>query len=322
MTLPKRLYFTLDKAAVELGCDIADIIHFAANGYVNLCIKVVTQDNTFANKPLPEWHTDLAIDVEKFHDWIREYFLLENMKYSLSPEGVFLAQDDTTYEFVNDFLKVKSSVNFWVEKESQKIWKYEVSPVSIKGLLQIPFKWIYNSEFSLLDGGAIIIKAFQVPESNSSYPIVGRFSHDNTLFHTDFVAVDVLAGGALRCGPSNFIKRDEPVEVYLNDFLITVDEIDRLKGLKKGNSEKGHDFNPNVSGASDIDNPKSLAVYAGLITSLIAMISDTKDVDINKISPVRLKEILTVTASKKGIEFPDIHPQTLAKYLGRERSSR
>ena len=46
MTLPKRLYFTLDKAAVELGCDIADIIHFAANGYVNLCIKVVTQDNT------------------------------------------------------------------------------------------------------------------------------------------------------------------------------------------------------------------------------------------------------------------------------------
>ncbi|VDR24275.1 Uncharacterised protein [Raoultella terrigena] len=327
MTLPKRLYFTLDKAASEVGCDIADIIHYAANGYVNVCIKCISQDNAFSEEPLPGWSTDLGIDVQKFHNWIGEYFVLKDMEYSLTPEGDFLAQDHTVYELVNNYLKVRTNIKFWVEKESEKIWKYEVVPVSIKGLLQIPFRWIYNSEFSLLDGASILIKAFQVPRDNLGQPVVGRFAHDNALFHTDFVADenllnDNLANAVLGCGPRNIIKRDEPIKVDLNDFLITVDEINRLKGIKRANGYEGFDVNYSAQEASDIDNPKSIAVYAELIVSLISMIPDMKNVDASNIPPVKLKEMLSIAASKNGVVFPNIHPQTLAKYLGRGRSSR
>lgn len=40
MKLPAHKYYSLDKAAKLAGCEVSDLIHYAAIGVLEICIKI------------------------------------------------------------------------------------------------------------------------------------------------------------------------------------------------------------------------------------------------------------------------------------------
>lgn len=325
MKLPNRLYYSLDKAAKELNCDVSDLIHYAANGYINLCVKIITEDYSFMDEALPNWAVELIIDVKSLSEKVMTYISPEHMKFTPTKEGDFLASEYFYLDFYNQYLKLKCKVNCLFEKESNDIWEYDTNPISIRGLLQIPFRFIYNSEFSLLSGESISVRKFDIPFSNIDTPVFGRFGHcdswHSSAFEERFVIEDSPREGVIVRDMTNKIVSENAIDININDLLITADELDRIKNFDE-NNDKVNCVAKEMPINDGFDNPKTLATYSELITSVISMIPEMKGVDINVTPTNRLKEMLSATAAKNGLELPDIHPQTLAKYLGRERTKR
>lgn len=46
ITLPERVYYPIDKAAAFLGCDVIDIVHYAATGRAEVCVFM---DDSFSD---------------------------------------------------------------------------------------------------------------------------------------------------------------------------------------------------------------------------------------------------------------------------------
>lgn len=71
------------------------------------------------------------------------------------------------------------------------------------------------------------------------------------------------------------------------------------------------------SNSQEMENSKTAATKSAIIPALINMIPEMNSFDL-EIEPVAtIVNALETVATKKGIEFPDVHRQTWQKYLGR-----
>lgn len=66
------------------------------------------------------------------------------------------------------------------------------------------------------------------------------------------------------------------------------------------------------------DNPKRAAKRNEVIYSLIKLIPEMGDVDLDTESLPKIADLIDSIAASRGIEFPKTHWQTWQKYLGRE----
>ena len=318
MTLPKRLYYTLDKAASELGCDISDIIHFVANGYANLCIKYFETNHQPPNEELPHWESNLLINYKRVSELVNEHYSMDG-KFTISEDGAYLAEDDINFEYVNSYVRLFGKIHFWMEKESLSVCDAYSGLFDLKGLLQIPNHMIYNNEYNLLKGGEMLVEVFELPIDNTHsipegrfFDYVSEFSNDDWLIDKD----DKLLMGNLVS--NNLKKLDGPETIFLDDLLITADELEKLKCFD--NMSQAENKNIAVSLDSNLmESPKALAKYSELLHAMISLCSDFKDVDVRKVPVSRWMEMLQQVSAKKGVDLPELHPQTLAKYLGRNR---
>ncbi len=48
MALPKREYYTLQQAAKKSGCEVEDLLHYAAIGVLQLCVHYEESKNQIA----------------------------------------------------------------------------------------------------------------------------------------------------------------------------------------------------------------------------------------------------------------------------------
>lgn len=65
------------------------------------------------------------------------------------------------------------------------------------------------------------------------------------------------------------------------------------------------------------ETPKTAAKKSQIILSLIKLIPDMKDVDLEKTPITKIISLIEAIAAKNGVELPETHRQTWQKYLGR-----
>ncbi|EFE5032289.1 TPA: hypothetical protein OB753_002499 [Escherichia coli] len=73
-----------------------------------------------------------------------------------------------------------------------------------------------------------------------------------------------------------------------------------------------------VYGGGDRESPKTAAKRNEVIYSLIKLIPEMDDVDLDTESLPKIADLIDSIAASRGIEFPKTHWQTWQKYLGRE----
>ena len=84
MKLPTHKYYSLEKAASLAGCEVSDLIHFAAIGVLEICMKI-PQIELFCNYPKDEGAEPVLLKVESSSTLaIDEVTLTEEMAVDLA----------------------------------------------------------------------------------------------------------------------------------------------------------------------------------------------------------------------------------------------
>lgn len=150
MALPEHKYYTLSQAAKKAGCEIADLIHFAAIGVLQLCIKIPVNGFTSYDED-----TEEAYNV------------------SISPEYVFDEEKVTHPEgeepLKNIFCEYRS--DYLYIAENKNLITGLISTNRIDGLVALYSSDIEEVEFELLSA------EYGVNVIQLSTPRVPKFSH-------------------------------------------------------------------------------------------------------------------------------------------------
>lgn len=334
MSLPQRLYYPLDKAAKELGCDVSDLIHFAANGDINICVKV-HDSGEYLEDIICDWVPDLLVNDTKLINLIKKYYIIKDEQFVATEEGftffgkdnvfdvdkgTLLYKDDINFHYVNSYIKLFGNISFTICKDDDEydLFDYKIDLYEVAGLIQLSkFDFFYN-ESNILLGDEVNVSDFYLPIDNGE-KIIGCFSGFNDEFGDNdryyFIDRDKEFMREESIG-NRLSKKNEPVKFSLNDMYITSYEINKIKN---------HENKKVISSAlnSDIfDNPKSRATGEKFIKYLISLLPEFSDKDIELLSPTRIKLMLEKIAAKRKVDICEIHSQTLARYLGRESGGR
>ncbi|MFP2213713.1 MULTISPECIES: hypothetical protein [Enterobacter cloacae complex] len=164
MPLPEHKYYTLEQAAKRAGCGVADLVHFAAIGVLELCIKIpsvgffsTTAKSEESSSPIgiesfsiindpnvrPEdksSYPDVVYDYEKFSDTYQEIVLQDGAQKI----------HRNRYTYRSEYLSVTEYYD--VERRIKGIEKWH-------GLLAVPSIWINEDESMLIDD---LVHAFNV----------------------------------------------------------------------------------------------------------------------------------------------------------------
>lgn len=316
MSLPKRLYYPLDKAAKELECDISDIIHFGANGYLSLCVKIHETPRGI-EEVSDDWSANLLVNEKYLNGIVSEYYA-PFTKFKKTDDGTFIAEDETNFDFVNSYTRMQGRIQFWVDKETDKVCDYATSLYGIYGLLQLSVRDIYINEENILNDGVFEASNFVIPidETHSLADgyfknYVSEFSHEGWV--SDYIDKD---SHELRDQTiENMISKDgEPILVNIKNIFVTYDEIIRIKSGKIDSSQSVSDLN--------IESAKTVAKKGEIIVCLLGMIPEISNLKIDGTPVAKIKEIVEALAAEKGMDFPDTHAQTWARYLGRLRKAK
>jgi hypothetical protein len=114
MPLPSHAYYTLKQAAKRAECEIDDLIHFAANGSLQLCIKLpeygfYIESENEAGEPI--W-TNIDFDVEsrlqapKGKEIAEHTFAKYDSEYFFIEEGFDIPNDKKNLMIIKGFLAV------------------------------------------------------------------------------------------------------------------------------------------------------------------------------------------------------------------------
>lgn len=334
MSLPQRLYYPLDKAAKELGCDVGDLIHFAANGDINICAKVFDRGEYFQDI-ISDWIPDLLINDTKLISLIKKYYIIKDEEFIATEEGftffgkdnvfdvdegTLLYKNDINFYYVNSYVKLFGNVNFTICKSDDEysLFDYKIDLYEVAGLIQLSkFVFFYN-EINILMEGEVSVSNFYLPIDDNE-KITGCFSGFNNDFYDNdkYSFIDRDKYFMREESVSNRLsKKNEPVRLSINDMYLTSHEINRIKN---------HENKKITSSAINIDvfdNPKSRATGEKFIKYLISLLPEFTEKDIESLSPARIKLILEKIAAKRNVDICEIHSQTLARYLGRESGGR
>ncbi|HGE8350846.1 TPA: hypothetical protein ACGD69_002202 [Serratia marcescens] len=319
MKLPDRLYYSLDKAAHELGCDFSDIIHYAANGYINLCLKVYSSPIGI-EEVSDEWSASLLVNEKYLNEIVAEYYrpYFKDGRYEETEQGIFLAKDNTNFDFVNSYVRLQGRIDFWVEKETGQVEDYSTELYGIYGLLQIDTRAIYANEEALVNGQSIEASSFSLPIDDTHQLANGYFKrHVSEFAHDGWVSDYINKDSEFLRNESveNMVSRnDDKLIVSASNMYVTLDEISRIKN----NVPKPLNRGP----AIPIESAKTASKKGEIIHALLGLIPEFDNVELESMPVAKIKEIIEVLAAEKGVVFPETHAQTWARYLGRERKAR
>lgn len=285
MKLPERLYYPLNKAAKVLNCEVSDLIHLAANGYISLFFKII-------NNPMSESDWQFALSPNVDEDGLDQYIKDEI--------GTGLSKVELWHSFSNSYFSYGGKFEMFIRNDV--ITKYTFTLEHYLGLARIGKTDIYRGEQSLLDEKYINVGWLWTPEDDRSKPI-GFFEPVPSDEYNSLPFV--LESGEWQGNMLTAIHEESELpRVCINDLLITKTEIEKLK---KGT----------ISESTDSD--KTIALKGEIIPPLIKMLPSFAGVDLDSFSVAKIKDTVEAIAAEKGIEFPDIHRQTWQKYLGRNR---
>ncbi|HFQ7289834.1 TPA: hypothetical protein ACJHGT_004353 [Yersinia enterocolitica] len=138
MKLPEHRYYTLEKAAKTVGCDVSDLIHFAAIGVLQICIKMPMIDFFFNLKDKGEEDAD------------PELLKVESTSILLINE-VELQQEKTNKDKIPDihWLRFSYKSDYFSITERYEVNKREKDIEKWSGMLAIPQEFIEHEEQEL-----------------------------------------------------------------------------------------------------------------------------------------------------------------------------
>ncbi|WFL67415.1 hypothetical protein [Pantoea sp. X85] len=174
MPLPSHTYFTLKQAAKRADCDINDLLHFAANGSLQLCIKI----------PEYGFHSDGENEVGE-PTWTSIDF---------DTESRFRAPNNNEEGIEHIFAKYESDY-FYIE-EGFDIPTEKKHTMIIKGFLAISRWDVYREEETLTDESLQMgyFSEFQAPRVGDSditpgYAFQSIVLHDLLSFSIDKIFI-------------------------------------------------------------------------------------------------------------------------------------
>ncbi|CAI1819176.1 Uncharacterised protein [Serratia liquefaciens] len=313
MKLPERLYYPLDNAAKELECDISDIIHYGANGYLNLCVKIYETPRGI-EEVSEDWSANLLVNEKYLNSIVKEYYA-PFKKFEKTESGAYVAEDETNFDFVNSYARIHGKIQFWVDKKTNDVCDYTTSLYGIYGLLQLSVRDIYINEENILKGNSFKARSFVIPIDETHTLASGYFKNYISDFaHEGWVSdyIDKDSHELRDQTIENMISKDgDPIIVDINNIYITHDEIERIKS--------GKVKPPHLASESSIESAKTAAKKGEMIVSLLGMIPEISNINIDGTPVSKIKEIVEALAAEKGVDFPETHTQTWARYLGRMR---
>ncbi|WP_151996149.1 hypothetical protein [Buttiauxella massiliensis] len=307
MKLPERLYYPLDKAAKKLNCDVSDIIHFAANGYTKLCVKVHSSGPGFGNEN-DEWSSYLLVDYKVINNQISQ----DDVTFTKGDKGDDLAIYTHSFDYINSYVRILGYVDFWLDENLQVVDSSSVIH-AVFGLLEVSERDLYIHEMNLIKNESIEVRSFALPTDNTNDELSGYFRNDGEFASSSQIISrdnDYLRSNGVENNLSH-----EGINITLDDLFITKDEVLRLKG-------EGILSHNDTSNIDKPESPKTGAKKAEIIPALISLLPDFKNVNIDAMAVSKIQNIIEGIAAKQGVELPETHIQTWQKYLGRGRSKK
>ncbi|HBZ16790.1 MAG TPA: hypothetical protein DEO73_13640 [Pantoea sp.] len=178
MKLPSHKYYPLEKAAKLANCDVADLIHYAAIGVLEICVKVPPIEFLF-NQPKDETtqpelltvESDSTLDIDR--DEVRRELIsdMANSTSKVTRLGLSLSDPELydnsesyvrvlRFTYKSDYFSVTEGYN--VGKRTKEIEKWN-------GFLAIPTVFIEDNEreLSTWDDWEISVCELAIPRVNS-----------------------------------------------------------------------------------------------------------------------------------------------------------
>ncbi|MEN4633739.1 hypothetical protein ABEG70_01445 [Pantoea agglomerans] len=171
MKLPTHKYYSLEKAASLAGCEVSDLIHFAAIGVLEICMKI-PEIELFFSYPKEEGAEPVLLKVESSSTLaINEVTLTEEMAVDLAnyrAKRQNLAEAEVDGESLEDFqrwLRFSYSSDYFSVTERYNVRKREKEVEKWSGLLAIPSLFIEHNERELTewDDWEVSVCDFNVP---------------------------------------------------------------------------------------------------------------------------------------------------------------
>lgn len=284
----ERLYYPIKNAAEMLGCDVDYLIHLASIGFSEICIKHVGNVDEEGDDGEFLWYGFLnQSEIEKEFDKVKKH-------------DEEITRLKTSYE-----TKLTSVVLYIDCKRSEN---GEADAISsdfshLHGVIKIPSDIIFDIERELNSGEVCDINSASIPKTNLKYK--GRL--------LDFESSFAIDNGLE-------FRWYKPLAITVEDLIITHEEFKRLKlsGFPTYENMVGISSSSNIVHEKSFDNPKTLALVPVLTRGLLSLIPNVGDIDVDSTSSEKIKDLIEAEAAAQGVEFPDIHHQSIAKYFGKK----
>lgn len=284
----ERLYYPIKNAAEMLGCDVDYLIHLASIGFSEICIKYVGNVDEEGSDGEFFWYGFLnQSEIEKEFGKVKKH-------------------DDEITKLKTSYETKLTSAVLYID--SKRLENGELDAISsdfsyLHGVIKIPKDIISNIERELVSGEVCDINSACIPKTNLAYKsklldLDAPFSIDNGLEFRWY----------------------RPIPITLKDLIITHEEIKRLKssGFPTYESMVGISSSNGAINGTSFDNPKTLALLPLLTRGLLSLIPNLGDIDVDSTSSEKIKDLIEAEAAAQGVEFPDIHHQSIAKYFGKK----
>ena len=317
MALPEHRYYTLKQAAKKAGCEVEDLIHFAAIGMLQLCIKVPDLSHTQRYEDNQESGSIFVKFESESSLLIDEATLLKDNPYpteapnisdiagfemvndaSENHEEEYDGDEDGDYPLARFWIRFRYNSEFFSCVESYELYTRTKKIEKWSGLLAIPKDEIYLAEdmYERDVSTMIYIDNFLRPRCDSE-------SFDNTLVPSDFYS-------------------DEWVSIDLNKAVITHYELNLLlsgglyihEDVSTKYSAKYSESTTRLRKKENFSEKK-----ASLIKSLTEL-AFAVDGGISKLSMESLATQLQEKFRVCGIEYEDVSPANLRNWLGKPKT--
>lgn len=284
MKLPDRLYYPLDKAAKKLSCDVSDIIHLAANGFIALCFKCII-DSMQDSEVIIDFYP--CVDEDELDKFVRDE----------DKSGVL----EIPHRFYNSYFSCSGV--FKISVEDGRLIKYQFVLERYMGLIEIGQTDIYRNESAFLDEENVSVGWLSTPRDHKSAAMV--FFENTDDYEHDYLPF-LSEENQQRYFMNVVHEVSKSPSITIDDLVITHTELNRISN--QITKEQGYG-----------ESPKTASLKGDIIRPLIRMLPDFNNVDLDSLAVSKIKDMVEAIAAEKGVEFPEVHRATWQKYLGRNR---
>ncbi|QTL39841.1 hypothetical protein HGO23_19215 [Xenorhabdus budapestensis] len=297
MVLPKRKYYTLEKAIKVIGgsVDFSDLIHFASIGLLQLCVKApdigfylfkddeVIEITIESNSSLFLEQSTINESKEEINEVITEYGDLPSRSDYIH---------DKLFHYRSDYLRITES--FDILRDQKKV-------DNLDGLIAIPYHFIASDELDIINEIAddFLIDSFDIPRCDD-FKKSHRYEPDD-YYLSDWFSVKV----------KDLLITDYELDILLNGGRAVSEGIERNTFHQK---KVKHERNPMTV------RERTTANQATYIKFLLLMNGFSEQQ--LKQSPQTLLDEISKRASNEKIEMPVISDKTLGDWLARARGVR